>query len=245
MISIRLWLSTLLLLPTLYTASPLKLVYFNDFAPYSWEKNGKLQGILIDIMKEALQERLHTPITQTGYPWARAQMQVQAQKADGFVTVPTKERLTYTTAGDEAVISLKIKLFTYPSHPDIQKLSRIQHPRELQNYKIGDYIGNGWAKETFKGQDVLWFPNQDQVFGMLSHQRIDALASDQYTAARYIRELHIQHNIIELPVTFHQSDFHLCIQKDSPYTKIIPQFDQTIRQMKQEGTWQKILDRYL
>lgn len=204
-----------------------------------------MQGILIDIMEEALHERLQIPITQTGYPWARAQMQVQAKRADGFVTVPTKERLSYTKAGTESVISLKNNLYTYAGHPQTDKLSQIKSPQELRDYKIADYIGNGWAKETFKNIDVLWLPNQDQVFGMLNQKRIDAVSSDQHTAIRYLKELRIQKNIIELPVTFKQSDFHLCIRKDSPYVNIIPQFDQTIKQMKQDGTLQKILDRYL
>jgi hypothetical protein len=56
--------SFLLLLLTICISTPafsqrtLKLVYFENYAPFSWKENNQMHGILIDVLNEALQKRI-------------------------------------------------------------------------------------------------------------------------------------------------------------------------------------------
>ncbi len=83
----------------------LKLVYFQNFEPFSWKsENGEMKGIYIDLMNEALEKRLKIGISHGGYPWARAQKMLKTGRADGFVTFPSQERKRYTRVSREVVI---------------------------------------------------------------------------------------------------------------------------------------------
>jgi polar amino acid transport system substrate-binding protein len=64
-----------------------KLVYFNNFAQFSWETNEKMQGILIDVLTEAIQNRMGIAVSHKGYPWKRAQLLAKNNHADAFVGV--------------------------------------------------------------------------------------------------------------------------------------------------------------
>ena len=51
----------------------MKFVYFNNFPPYSWEDDsGQMQGILIDIVNEAIQTRMGIPVLHQGYQFCRS-----------------------------------------------------------------------------------------------------------------------------------------------------------------------------
>ncbi|MCP4023872.1 MAG: transporter substrate-binding domain-containing protein, partial [Desulfobacteraceae bacterium] len=86
-----------------FAQKPIKIVYFENFAPFSWKENNQMHGILIDVLTEAIQERIKIGLLHEGYPWARAQSMVRTGKADAFVTVPTPERRAYTEISSEPV----------------------------------------------------------------------------------------------------------------------------------------------
>jgi polar amino acid transport system substrate-binding protein len=73
----------------------MKLNYFR-YPPLSWEVNGKVRGILVDVLNEALQNRMGIKVTHHEFPWKRAQLMVRYGNADRFTTAPTPERREYT-----------------------------------------------------------------------------------------------------------------------------------------------------
>lgn len=230
-----------------FAQSSMQLVYFNDFAPYSWEKNEKMQGILIDIANEAIQSRMNIPIVHTGYPWARAQKQVKTGQADAFITFPTPSRLKYTNVGDEVVIVNVATLFTKDRSSVVEQLKQVKTITDLKGIKLIDYIGNGWAKKTFiseKGFDVQWVSRVEQVYRMLAKDRGEAMVTDSNVGHYTIKRLGLEKELVEVPKSLMNIKFKLCIGKHSQYLKIIPEFDETIRRMKNEGKIQEIVDRY-
>ncbi len=81
--------------------APLKIVYFNDFAPFSFGDSAQVQGIYPDLLTEVLANSLSIPVNHAAYPWSRAQQLVQSGEADAFFTTPTDARKAYATfAGD-------------------------------------------------------------------------------------------------------------------------------------------------
>ncbi len=229
-----------------FAKDQLKVVYFHDFKPFSWkDKNGKVQGILIDVLNESLHNRIGIDITHNGYPWARAQLYVKNGEADAFVTVPTPERRTYTIISAEAAISRKATIFTNKGNPAINGLKAVKTVSDLKDFKQIQYIGNGWAKKTFKGVDVRWVPTLTDVLHRLTTGNYDYFASASKVVNYNIRELGYQDKLIEIPdVVLSTAAFHLCIRKHSSYIKLIPKFDKTIREMRRDGTLEKIYSKY-
>lgn len=84
--------------------APMHFVYYDNYKPRSWLSDGKMRGILIDIINEAAHKRSGIDIIQEGFPWKRAQLMVQNGMADAFITLPTPERSAYTLVSRESVI---------------------------------------------------------------------------------------------------------------------------------------------
>ena len=232
--------------PEIYAKEPMKFAYFSDYKPYSWKAdNGKMHGIIIDILDECLHNRMGIDITHTGYPWARAQLFVKVGSADAFVTIPTPERKTYTIISSEPVITGKATIFTYVNNPKIKKLSAVQSFSDLKPFKQIQYIGNGWAKKNFKGMNVRWVPTLTDVLDRLVTGNYDYFADSTWVVGYNIRALGYQNRIVELEdVVLSRESFYLCISKKSLFIKIIPGFDKAIRGMRKDGTLEKIYNKY-
>ena len=70
----------------------MRLVFANELVPLSFEKDGRITGILVDIAREVFVTRLGQKVALEIYPWERAQHMVEAGSADGFITIITLNR---------------------------------------------------------------------------------------------------------------------------------------------------------
>ena len=175
------------------------IVYFDNFPPYSWaNKDGKMQGILIDVLDEAIGNRMGINITHKGYPWARAQSNVKTGNADAFVTVPTDERREYTKVSQEPVIISTFTLFINNKNIDPDRLKYIKKVEDLKGYEIGHYRGSGWAKEKFAGMKVDLADTLDSTLKKLARGRFDVFVDTSQVVRYRIKELGLKEEITEV-----------------------------------------------
>lgn len=223
----------------------MQLVYFNDYAPFSWENEQKqMQGILIDVLTEALQNRMKISVNHTGYPWKRAQHLVQQGEADAFCTVPTEERLAYTEVSHEPAIVATFTVFVRSDHPKLEQIKQITTLADLKAYTLGHFLGAGWAQQNLEGMDVKWASDLDAVLHNLVKGRFDLHPGASQVVRFTIKMLGLKQQIIEIPVVLDSQPFSLCIGKLSPFVNLLPKFDQTLQEMKADGTLQKIYEQY-
>ncbi|GAK59144.1 amino acid ABC transporter substrate-binding protein, PAAT family [Candidatus Vecturithrix granuli] len=223
----------------------MQLVYFNDYAPFSWENEQKqMQGILIDVLTEALQNRMKISVSHTGYPWKRAQHLVQQGEADAFCTVPTEERRTYTEVSHEPVIVATFTVFVRTDHPKLEQISMIKTLADLKEYTLGHFLGAGWAQQNLEGMDVKWASDLEAVLYNLAKGRFDLHPGASQVVRFTIKQLGLKQQIAEIPTVLDSQPFSLCIGKLSPFVNILPKFDQTLQEMKADGTLQQIYEQY-
>lgn len=227
-----------------FTQDPMKLVYFNDYPPFSLEVNHKMKGILIDVVTEAIQNQMGIQVSHEGYPWARAQKMVMINEADAFVTVPTPERRRYTEVSTEPAIPVTFTLFVSKENPKIEALSRVKTIADLSDFRMVNYIGDGWAKQNLGSMDVFWVPTLTDVIHLLANNQYDAFVDVSQVARFNVWRYGYKDQIVEFPNVLDHSSFNLCIGKKSPFVDILPKFDQTIRKMRKSGKLQEIYDRY-
>jgi len=79
---------------------------------------------------------------------------------------------------------------------------------------------------------------------MVVSGRADAYVDSSPITRDLIHQM-AMNDIVELPVVLDMTSYHLCVGKNSPFIEILPEFDATIRKMKEEGTLQTILNRYI
>jgi len=224
--------------------APMQLAFSDTYAPLSWSVEGEMKGIIVDVLNEALVQRMGIQASFQGFPWSRAQKLVENRFADAFVTVPTNARRKYTQCSKNPVLTVEVRLYTYVNHPQIEALSNATTYDDLSQFTIIEYLGNGWAKEKFKNLKVLWVPNLEQTYKMLAIKRGDVLVRNSFNFHYFMRNLDIQNAVVELPVIFSSVDFHLCIQKSSPYKNLLAKFDAVISGMKASGIIDEISSRY-
>ncbi len=236
-----------LLLTTCPLAAPvpvLKMVYFDDFAPYSWrDEQGKMRGIMVDVMDRVASE-LDIKVSHEGYPWLRAQKRVRSGQADGFVTVPTLERRGYTLIVEEPVAFSALTVFTQAGHPGMAKIQQAKSLADLKGFTILDYIGNGWGKENLAGFKVHLTMNVDNVFKMLSAGRGDLMFTDSIVANFKLSQLGLTGQIVEVPLQLGLTPLTLCIANTSPFHRRAAEFSRVLVMLRQSGQLALIEARY-
>ncbi len=227
-----------------FTENTMKLVYFDNYAPFSWEVNSKMKGVLIDVISEVIETEMGIQVSHEGFPWARAQKMVLINEADAFVTVPTPERRRFTEISTEPVISVNFSLFVAKENTKIETLSNVRTVSDLSGFRLVNYIGNGWAKHKLSSMDLFWVPTLTDVIHLLANNQYDAFVDVSQVVRFNIQKLGYQEKIIEFPNTIESTSFNLCIGKKSPFVSILPKFNEIIRKMKKSGKLQKIYDKY-
>lgn len=223
----------------------MKVVYFDSFPPYSWlDENRQMRGILIDVLEEAIQNRMQVTLEHQGYPWVRAQMLVKKNKADAFVSVPTPERQLYTATSQHPVLKLNFTMFVRKDHPLLEEIKQVQTIEELSKFKLGHYRGSGWALRNLAKMDVQWAPSLDNALTMLAKNRFDIFVDASRVTQRRIVQLGLTHELVELPNLLQSNTFNLCISKNSHYVHLLRDFDNTIKEMQADGSLQEIYSRY-
>jgi len=227
-----------------FAQDTMKLVYFHNFPPFSWEENKQMHGILIDVVTEALHSRMGISLSHEGYPWTRAQKMVEDGNADAFVTVPTPKRKTYTEISKEPVVVAMFRLFVKADNPKIGDLKNVRKISDLKEFTIGNYMGNGWADKNLAGMDVDYGATLDITLKKLAKGRFDVYPGVSQVARYRIKELGLQNRLTELPNIIDSNTFNLCIGKKSPYVNILPKFDETLMKMREDGKLEEIYDKY-
>jgi polar amino acid transport system substrate-binding protein len=222
----------------------LKMVYFDDFAPYSWrDEQGKMRGLMIDVMdRVAVQMGLR--VHHEGYPWQRAQKLVRVAQADGFVTIATQERRTYALIVEEPVTTTILTIFTQLAHPRMAEFQRASRLSDLKMFTFLDYLGNGWGKENLAGFTVHQTINVDNVFKMLAAGRGDLMVTDPLVARFKLNKLGLSGQVVEVPLLLTSIPFNLCIGKHSRFNTRVNEFNRALQQLRQSGELAHIAARY-
>ncbi|KKJ78208.1 hypothetical protein WH95_02395 [Kiloniella litopenaei] len=232
------------IVPAMVMAAPLKLAFPEHYAPLVWTENGKMKGAAIDLLNIIFRNKLDVETQYNGYPWSRAQINVEKGIADAFVTTPTPERLTYTTCSTEPVFDIDIVIYTYLNHPRRDEILAVSTPRDLLKFILVDYRGNGWLKSRLPDARVVWTDTLEQTYKLLANKRADIIVRDTVNFDYHARDHRYTDRIEKTSVVVDTINIHLCINKTSEYTSILPDFDRVVRELRKEGVIESIVKDY-
>ena len=221
-------------------------IVYDTFAPYIDNVNDKAEGLYVDVLTEALENRLGVPVRFEWQPWSRAQFSVEKGYADAMVTVVTPARLAYAETSKEPVAASETVLFTRADHPRFEQMKEIRSRRDLGDYRILTYLGDGWAKE-FLSEFEVDFGARDfsHVLEKLERGRGDLFLQGRKVVQHYISELQQDVPIVQVPgVELDRIEFHLLIGKSSPFLPLLPRIDQVLREMRTDGTIEDIRKKH-
>ncbi len=223
-----------------------------DYEPYIYlDTEAGVSGIFHDIMV-AVFARMDMPLTQKLYPWKRAQKLVKEGHADGMVTIPTKERLSYLIASDP-IIEVEMRVHYNKLNLKRTQIADIRNVEEMLPYSIIDYQGDGWAESNLTDYNVSWAPNYTSAVWMIAANRGDIFLDDpisiQYHVNKQIKVAPALSDKLLLVAPGNYSLFSaphcLLINKNSQFASSIEQFNAALKEIKENGEYDQIIKKYL
>jgi len=224
-----------------------------DYKPYIYkDSDGQAKGIFKDLMVEIF-HRLDIPLTYKLFPWKRTQVLVHNGLADGMVTVATPKRLE-TMLATKPLLSSGERVFARSDNPKIEQIKQIRTFDDLKQFSQVEVSGDGWAEGHFKGlANVTWAPKLSSALFMLANGRVDIYVINEFSGTESIRKMiespsPYRENfkkIIIGPHTLETINYSLLINKTSKWAGLIPKINETLEALKRDGTYDKILSKYL
>lgn len=214
--------------PAVALPATFRMVYFSDFAPFSQlDGAGRVQGMFVDAAEAILHGKLGHPVDHQAFPWARAQAMVKGGEADGFLTVPTPDRLSYVMASTRPVFTFPMCIVAAADNPRLDALRHVRRLEQLKPFRVGHYIGSGWADAHLRplGLDIQWAADLTGAMRLVANGRVDALVDNAVSMRQRLSAPEFQHRLLELPGPLATQGYHLCIARSSAFAGLMPRVD--------------------
>ena len=214
-----------------------------QYPPYAYKENGQVKGIAVEIVTEAF-KRLNLPITITVLPWARALHQIKNGDADAIFTLFKKpEREVFADYSNEVLVPQIVSLY-------VNKHSTIKFTGDLKQLKPYSF---GLVRKVSYGQifdralkeniltNVVRSNDAQQSFKMLFSNRIDIVAINKYGALDILQHSNKLNDIKKLKPDLQNIPSYIAFSKKRNLSTIRDKFDDTLRQMKIDGSYDLLL----
>lgn len=241
-ISVSLW----MLLSMQGVAAPLQVVTL-QMPPIEYEEQGVIKGIAVEIVNEVF-TRMQQPITLKVYPFARALNMIKKGEADAiFAVVKTLERERFLNYPGEVLIEENATLF-------VRKNESIQYDgdfRALSDYTFGTIraatYGAKWEKAVNTGiiSKIEEVTEYRQNVLKLVNNRIDIMIGPRLSTLYIIKQLGQQNAVKELAPAIEIVPTYLAFSSTRVAPGIKAQFERILKEMKKDGTYDKIIQRYI
>ncbi|EAR62055.1 substrate-binding periplasmic protein [Neptuniibacter caesariensis] len=243
-------------------AKPIEVIIYTDnsYPPYSFEEDGKAQGIYADIIRTASMQLDDYKINLKTIPWKRGLLMLEQGKA--FALLPPYKhpsKRPYIFPYSVPILEETVSVYCRDTIADKKQFNR--WPNDYYGLVMGRNAGfmlGGDAYQKAVEDAEIWERtakgNRENVLG-LGMGRIDCYINDRISIKYAYRELKSEgklkpaHEGIQETFTISLQNGHIgYTNKDQGefYFKedFIEQLDKQIIQMKQDGSIEKIIKRY-
>jgi polar amino acid transport system substrate-binding protein len=224
-------------------AQEIRMGYFATYAPYSVRnEETAMAGLLIDATN-MIGRKAGFDISHHGFPWARAQLMVKEGQLDAFCTNPTVDRRAYALFCETPVIEPRIGVFHVRGHSKAEQLSSREG---LKSLKIGDFIGNGWAKQHLADFNIQWMNTEELVLRNIAAGRLDGFISQEITGRAKLKQMGLEDTIHFTPTPF-LGHFHFTFGLRRSYpdaVNVIARIEAATQELIRAGQMQMVFDRY-
>ncbi len=227
-------------------ANTIQFVTFEQ-PPVIYTQGGQLKGVAVDIVKAVFKE-MGQPIKFTTYPFSRSLKMVRENQVDAiFAIVKNESRADDLIFSDQVLLSQDaILLVNYDS--------RIQHDGNLVNLRHYRFAtlrsatyGSQWQNAMTNNAlpRVIELATYRQSLLMLEKNRVDIVIGSHVTLAQEIKNLNRQHKYKVLYPPLESVPTYMAFAKTKQNYQLKEKFDQILKQFKQNGRYQQIVQAYL
>lgn len=220
-------------------------IVFANWAPYEFEANGEIKGISVDIVDEAF-KRMGYKVKKRILPFSRAIEMLKNGEIDMIPDV--KNTIKYQEIGEfskEPIIITYTSLFV-KSDSNIEYNGNIL---DLEPYKIGvvrDYTYGKEFDEAVKNNILKTEAVDDKLqnINKVLDNRLDMCIENRLVLLETLKATNNENKLKELTPEVNQTPVYAWFSKKKNHGKMIEEFDQKLRDIKQDGTFEKIYNSY-
>jgi len=226
-------------------SEPLQLVTL-QYPPYEYQENGQIKGVVIDLVTEIF-DRMDVSIEIFVLPWARAIRNIEQGSADAiFTAYKTPEREKFADYSIEVLMPQVVSLFIRKGEGikfdgDLNKLNSKSFGvvnKVSYGKKIDHAIQNGVLAS-------IQLANSGELnMKKLLAKRIDILVSNKYGAWDTLKKLNKQNEVEELIPEVQNVPSYIAFSKARKLSHIRDKFDVILKRMKQDGSYENIIQDY-
>lgn len=225
----------------------LMIAYAEEWPPYSYrDENGKMQGILVDLMDRLLHKMLHIEIEHGGFPWKQAQVMAESGIYDAVITFPSQERKTKYSVSSEHLLNLEWRGFTSVNSLNYDLIMKSENPLEItKNLNYCSVLGDGTTKKLFDKYNIKphQSKNVDFAVQLLHDGRSDFFVNAKLTTLNLIYKNKLGQTVKLHPKVLAQTPFHFLLSNKSNINKnVVKKLDKLIKEMRANGIYQQLLD---
>ena len=215
-----------------------------DFPPYAYSEDDKIKGFNVEILTEIF-DRMDIKINYSILPWARAVLMVKEGQADAiFPFFKNKKREEFTdypnsfTSEPIAMFVLKDSSITYDG--ELSKLSAFKFGRVI-GYSSGEKLDKAIEDKIIKIETVR---SSKLNIRNLLRNRFDILVDNKYLILHALKKINKQNEIKQLEPILATTKAYLGFSKRKNHKKIIVQFNIILKEIKKDGTYDRIIGSY-
>lgn len=215
-----------------------------EFAPLEFsDEKGNAQGIAVEIVKKIMKDLGHKLEIKV-LPWPRALAMVKSGNADAiFTAYKNPEREQFLDYSREILIPQIVYFYALKGH----KHKFTGNMEDVKNLKIGVTSTISYGRNFDNYKDNLNIEQASTFDGNLKKlltKRIDLLPSNIYVGDYTIKKQRLTNKIVKLPVAIEEIPSYIAFSKVNNLRNLRDQFDNKIRAIKKNKTFDKILKKY-
>lgn len=219
-----------------------------QYPPYVYQDAAEAEpkGLAVEVLQQAF-ARLKQPISIRIYPWARSIKMIEDGEADAiFTAYKTSERERFADYSLEVLMPQVVSLF-------VLRESKIEFDGNLANlahYQFGVVrkisYGQVFDQAIKSGQlsKLDYATSGEQNMLKLINGRFDILVSNKYGAWDILYQKAWQSRVRELQPAVENVPSYIAFSKKRNLTKLRDQLDLVLREMKLDGSYDAIVQRY-
>lgn len=220
-----------------------------DFPPYEFQVDNKLDGISVKIVEEVF-KKMNRPVSISLLPWSRGLKYLEDGEIDGlFEVLKKEEREKYAMYSNVVLMEEIVSLFVL-EESDIVFDGDLS---KLKDYTFGvrqDFsYGTEFDKmvETKVISKTKKHVNAEKLFLLLNAGYIDILIGDQYGIPHLYNKVKSSKklkNIKKLYPDVQSIGAYMTFTKKRDLTELRDNFDKVLLEMKDDGTYNAIINNW-
>jgi ABC-type amino acid transport substrate-binding protein len=226
---------------------PKYTIVTENFPPFNYEKEGKLVGISTEIVKEILNRLNMKNVPIKVMEWDKA-YQIALEKPNAIIYSLTKIKQRenkFKWVGPIATnywFLLSLKNPTFEGKKDIIKIRNL---KDAQKYSIG-VQKEGAIYQYLKSKGftnlITSTSNKTSAENLLNN-KVQLWGESELVAASLLKQLNKDPNVLLKTLKLRKHDLYIAFNIKMP-DSLIKKFQATLDQMKNDGTYDKIVNKY-